>query len=307
MRTAILGAGGIGGYLGAKLLSAGQDVSVIARGAHLEAIRAGGLRLVEPDGETVVRPALATADAGEIGPVDLVIVAVKGQDLPAALESAAPLVGDGTRVLPFQNGVDAPRLVAERFGEAAALTGVARILANITAPGVVTRYGAIRTFTVGDAGGSQADDRVAAIRAMFDGAGIIAPDCPDVIGDMWTKFVFFNALSGTTAGARCTMAEVRGTPELKALFRTLAEEALAVGLAEDAGIDSGTVEQALKAMATLPDEARASMAHDLEQGRPLEVDWICGAVGRLGRRHGLETPASDTVTALLAPWRAGRA
>ncbi|MSU91058.1 2-dehydropantoate 2-reductase [Rhodobacteraceae bacterium 2CG4] len=305
MRTAIIGAGGIGGYLGANLLGADRPVTLIARGAHLRAIREQGLRLSEPEGDTLVRPEV-TDDPSGAGQADLVILAVKGQDLPRAIELARPLVGGGTRLLPFQNGVEASDLVAEAYGRDAALTGVARILANITAPGVVTRYGDIRSFTIGDAQGRQDDPLVAGLRATLKAAGVLVPDCADVRVDQWTKFLMFNAISSLTAAARCRLDEIQQTPELWDMAARLVAETAAVARARGVALPAEAEEKVIAAMAAMPPEARASTAHDLEQGKPLEIDWICGAVARLGEAAGVQTPLSRVCHAILSPWKHGR-
>lgn len=305
MNTAIIGAGGIGGYLGAKLLGADRPVTLIARGAHLQAIREQGLRLSEPQGDVTVRPEI-TDDPAQAGKADLVILAVKGQDLLAAIEAARPMVKDGTRVLPFQNGVEATGMVAEAYGSDAALVGVARIFANITAPGVVTRYGDIRSFTIGDAQGRQDDPFVSELRNTLADAGVDVPEVPDVRVDQWTKFLMFNALSSLTAAARTRMGTIQQTPELWAMVEGLVAETAAVARARGVPLPEGTEGKVIKAISRMPADARASTAHDLEQGKPLEIDWICGAVARLGKASGVDTPLSRACHAILSPWKAGR-
>lgn len=305
MRIAIVGAGGVGGYLVTRLASAGADVALLARGAHLAAIQEHGLRLREPDSETVTRLS-AFGRAAEIGPCDLVIFGVKAQQLAEAIEDSRPLMAGGGFALPFQNGVDAPDMLAATFGEEHVLVGVARIFATIAGPGVVDKMSPFANFTIGDAKGRQSVQRVAAVRAIFEKAGIDVPDCADVRIELWEKFVMMNAVSGVTAAARSDIGTARAHPETWALFRTLLDEAAAVGLAR--GIDvSGTVDRVMAMSEGFPAELRASQAHDLEAGRPLEVDWLSGAVVRIGAELGIATPASAAVLALLAPWRVGRA
>jgi 2-dehydropantoate 2-reductase len=308
MGYAIIGTGGVGGYLAARLLEAGHDVAVLARGAHLAAIRADGLTLretwKEPGRETVVRPAVATDDGAALGTADVAIFAVKGQDLAAAIEVARPAVGPETLVLPFLNGVEAPGLLAEAYGDDRALIGIARIFAFIAAPGVVEMAGPTAEFTIGGLDGSQSDPRVRTVIESFRAAGIAAPDCADLRVDLWTKFVFLTAIAGVTAGARVDLDTVRRTPELWALYVRLAEEARAVG--EARGIALGeAVQRAIASGKSLPGASRASLAHDLAGGKRLETDWLNGAVVRLGAEAGVDAPAHATVAALLAPWREG--
>jgi len=305
MKIAIIGAGGIGGYLGAKLVGADRPVTLIARGAHLQAIREQGLRLSEPQGDMTVRPEI-TDDPSKAGKADLVILAVKGQDLPAAIEAARPMVSEGTRVLPFQNGVEAAGMVADAYGSDAALIGVARIFANITAPGVVTRYGDLRSFTIGDAQGRQDDPFVAELRATLAAAGVDVPEVADVRVDQWTKFLMFNAISSLTAAARTRMGTIRQTPGLWAMVEGLVAETAAVARARGVPLPEDAEQKVIDAISRMPSETRASTAHDLEQGKPLEIDWICGAVARLGQASGVDTPLSRACHAILSPWKDGR-
>lgn len=306
MEILILGAGGVGGYLAGKLIPAGHSVAVLARGAHLAAIRENGLTLVENGTRTVVRPAAVSDDLAALPPADLAIFAVKGQDLAPLIAAYLPHARPDTLVLPFLNGVDAPELLAAAFGAERTLIGVARIFSNITAPGIVTQYGAMHSFTIGDLAGRQDAPRARAVIEAFRAAGIASPDCPDVTVDLWRKFLLFNAVSGATAGARCRFREIRANPELLALFRGLVAEADAVGRARGVALPEDAVEQTMALWARLPDEARSSTAHDLEHGRPLEVAHICGAVARMGRDLGVPTPNSAAIEALLSPWRDGR-
>ncbi|RMD92978.1 MAG: 2-dehydropantoate 2-reductase [Alphaproteobacteria bacterium] len=304
MRIGIVGAGGIGGYLAAQLIEAGQEVALVARGAHGAAIARDGLRFIAPEGVRVVRAALVSEDAAAAGVCDLVILAVKAHQLAGAIEAARPMLGPATQALTFQNGVEAPEMCAEAYGRERALIGVARIFVNITGPGEITLREGPRRFVVGDIDGRQ-EGRAAPVIAAFRAAGIDCPARADVRVELWEKFLLFNAVSSTTAGARTTMGVVREVPELWALFETLVRETEALARARGIPLPPDAVERALKAGRATPAGARSSTAHDLEMGRPLEIDWLCGAVARLSAEAGLEAPASRTVHALLAPWREG--
>ncbi len=305
MKIAILGAGGIGGYLAAKLSEAGTAVALIARGAHLQAIRDNGLRLVEPEGTIIAHPAELTDDPGDLGPQDVVLVTVKAHQLADAFAQIDPMVGPDTLVITVQNGVDAPEMAADAFGADRAAICVARIFCNITAPGEVTRYGPMGSFTIGAVGAGQADPRVVALRAVLAGAGVDAPDCEDVRVDLWSKFLLFNAVSSTTAGARTRIGVVRDTPPLAALARRLIGETDAVARAEGIPLPEDAVETTWAYFQGLPPEGRASTAHDLELGAALEIDHICGSVARRGRALGVDVTASETIVALLAPYKHG--
>lgn len=305
MRFAIIGTGGIGGYLTARLVKAGHEVAVLARGAHLAAIRDKGLTMRHQGEEVHVRPAIATDKGAELGSAEVAIFAVKGQDLAAAIEAARPAVGPKTLVLPFLNGVEAHERLAEAFGRERALIGIAHISAFIAEPGVIATAMPLADFLVGGLDGRQDAPRVRAIIEAFRAAGISAPDRRDLRVDLWSKLAFLAALAGTTAGARCTMGRVRAVPELWALYRRLAQEVYDVARARGIPLGEDTVELTMKRAGNTPDGVRASMAHDLAAGKRLELDWLNGAVVRLGAEAGVATPAHQTVTALLAPWREG--
>lgn len=305
MRFAIIGTGGIGGYLAARLAKAGAEVAVLARGAHLAAIRERGLTMRHQGDEITVRPTVATDDGAELGVADVAIFAVKGQDLAQAIAVASPAVGQHTLVLPFLNGVEAHDVLADAFGGDRALIGVAHISAYIAEPGVIATAMPLADFLIGGADGKQDDPRVAAIVAEFRAAGISAPDRADLRVDLWNKLVFLTALAGATAGARCDMGGVRAAPELWSLFRRLAEEVYAVGKARGVALRDDIVDQTVERAGKTPDAVRASLAHDLAAGKPLETDWLSGAVVRLGREAGVDTPSHEAVAALLAPWRDG--
>ena len=305
MRILIAGAGGVGGYLAAKLIAAGEEVAVLARGAHLEAIRARGLTLEDGEEVLTARPAAAADDGAALGPADLVIFAVKGQDLAPAIEAVRPAFHADTLALPFLNGVDAPRILAEAFGAARALIGIAHISVFIAAPGVIRKASPFGEFIIGDLDGRQDTPAVRAIIERFRAAGISTPERADVRRDLWQKFIFLTALAGTTAGARADIGTVRETPELWALFRALAAEALAVARAEGIALGEAAVDKAVAMAERMPGEVRASLAHDLAAGKPLETDWLNGAVVRLAGAAGFEAPRHETVAALLAPWKNG--
>ena len=303
MRIAIVGVGGVGGFLASRLAKAGADLAVLARGEHLAAIQRRGLRLKEPSGETVT-PLEAYGGADEIGAADLVVFAVKAQQLAKAIDDAGPLMAGEGLALPFQNGVDAPDMLAAAFGKARTLTGVARIFATIGGPGLIDKVSPFATFTIGDIEGRQAVPAVEPIRALFENAGIDVPDCADVKVELWEKFVLMNAVSGVTAAARCDIGTARAHPETWSLFRALVEETAAVGAARSIEL-GGVVDKVMAVAEAIPSDLRASQAHDLEAGKPLEVDWLSGAAARIGAELGVPTPASAAVAALLAPWRDG--
>lgn len=306
MRILIAGAGGVGGYLAAKLVAAGEDVALLARGMHLAAIRKNGLTLRDGDEVLTVHPVAASDDGADLGMADVVIYAVKGPDLAGAIEATRAACGNATLALPFLNGVEAHEVLAGTFGRDRTLIGVARIFAHIEAPGVVVKASPFATFTVGDFEGRQDTPPARAVIGCLRRARIETLECDDVRLDLWRKFVMLTATAGTTAGARADIGTVRETPELWALYRRLAEETLAVARARGVALGEDAVDQAVTMARAMPADVRASLAHDLAAGKPLESEWLMGAVARLARAAGVEAPANETVAALLAPWKNGR-
>jgi 2-dehydropantoate 2-reductase len=302
MRVAVVGAGGVGGYLAGRLVCAGVDTVVVARGAHLAAIRERGLTLKEPDGAATRRPALATDDPAAAGPCDAVLVAVKGQDLGGL--ALAPLLGPETVVAPFLNGVEATERLDAALGAGRSLAGVARISATITAPGEVTRHSGWARFEIGEPDGARTP-RLARLAALLEGAGIAVETPADPMRALWSKFLMLGPFSGVTALARCDAATLRAEPLLVGLYRRLAEETAAVATARGVPLGAPDVEGVVATLAGLPPDMRASLCWDVMAGKPLEVEWLAGAVCRLGAAAGIDTPMNDAVRAALAPWAAG--
>lgn len=306
MRIATVATGGVGGFLAVRLARIGLEVACIARGTQLEAIRKRGLRLESRDGSEMVIPWRSTADPATIGPVDVVIFAVKAGALDEAAPLCRPLLGPDTVVVPFLNGVEASDRLAEVLPPENVADGVAYVSTTIREPGVVVQTGDFARFHFGERD-NRASPRLALLRGTLREAGIEAPETANVAREVWTKFVFFAALSGVTAAARCTLGEVRAHPETTALFRAAMEEVAMLGRALGVSLDPGVVERQWQLAATAPDTLRASTAIDLAAGRPLETPWINGAVVRLSRAAGIEAPVNRTLAALLAPAIAGRA
>ncbi|MGM0586730.1 MAG: ketopantoate reductase family protein [Pseudomonadota bacterium] len=306
MRVCVFGAGGIGGYLAVRLAAAGNPVSVVARGAHLAAIREKGLALEERSGRRTVVEVAASDDAVALGAQDLVIFAVKAHQLEGAIAQAGPLMEGGAVALPILNGVAATPMLEAAFGEGRALIGVARISAEITEPGVIGRLDAETGVILGDREGRQDTEPAASVRAMLNEAGAPAPESRDVRADLWAKLVTWNGGGTLSAAARCDFGTIQRTPELRALYRRLLDEALAVALAEGAPLATDLAEKAAGRLDAMSPEIRSSMAADLEAGKPLELDYLTGAVARMGRELGVPVPATEAMAAVLAPYRDGR-
>jgi 2-dehydropantoate 2-reductase len=305
MKIAAIGAGGVGGYFGARLQQAGHDVAFIARGRHLAAIRKDGLRLESPLGNAKLSVKVYERPE-EIGPVDVVMFAVKLWDTPAAAESIRPLLAAGGVVIPFQNGVESVDALRKVFGERPVMGGSAYIASRISAPGVIEHIGQMARLQFGPLVPEQ---RPVAERFLecCKKAGINAEIADDVMRVIWEKFVFLVAVSSATAASRAPLGVVRSDPDLRWLFEQAMRETWNVGRARGVKFADDFVPTRMKALDALPYEMKASMAHDLEAGGKLEAPWLCGAVARMARELGLEAPVNATVFAALKPYLNGSA
>lgn len=298
MRIAIVGAGGVGGYLAARLAAAGQDVALIARGAHLDALRAQGLTLKSALGDVSVRPRAVGEDPAAIGPVDLVVFTVKLYDTAMAAEAIRALVGHKTGVITFQNGVDGPSVLADVLGEEHVIGGTVQIAAVIESPGVIRHTGTMARFILGELDGRRSE-RVEAFADALRTAGLEHTVSDDVRRDIWQKMIFLSTFSGVTALIRLPIGPIRSDPDTLALMRSCFGEAIAIARAKDVGIGEDQVERALAFLRGLPDQMKSSMLEDLERGRRLELPWLSGAIVRMGRELGLETPAHGFIVTAL--------
>ncbi len=304
MKIAVMGAGALGGYFGGRLAAAGADVSFIARGAHLAALKAEGLRVESPLGDLHLPQVKATEDPAEIGPVDLVLFLVKLPDTRAAARALSPLLGPETGVLSLQNGVEAWGWIGEEIGAAHVMGGTAQIPADIRAPGVVRHSGPFARVTFGEFGGAESA-RARALLAAFRAAGVEVSLVADIEVKIWEKFVMLSAFSALTALTRLPIGPVRETPETRGLLARAIAETHAVGRAERPALAADYAERAMGFVDAAPAGMRSSMLDDLLRGRPLELAYLSGAVARLGARHGIETPVHDFVAKALSPFAAG--
>lgn len=306
MRIAIMGSGGVGGYFGARLAESGQDVAFVARGAHLAAMQAEGLRVVSQRGDVHLHPVRTTSDPATIGPVDHVFFTVKLWDTDEAARQVRPLLGPHTAVISFQNGVEANDVLAGVLGREHLMGGAAYISAIIDRPGVIKHTGQMARLAFGEFEGAR-PSRAEALLEACRAAGIDADVPASIEQAIWQKFVFLVALSGATALTRKPIGPVRSDPDTRALFVDLMREAAAV--ARSRGIDVGAtyVDERLAFAGTLAPETTSSMHHDLERGNRLELPWLQGAVVRLGQELGVPTPATRFVYTALKLQAAGRA
>jgi len=304
MRIAVMGAGGTGGWLGAYLARAGNDVTLIARGAHLEAIRKSGLRLISRDAEFLVK-AHATEDPAELGPVDLVVFCVKTYQNAAAFPVIRPLVGKETAVLTLQNGVESGDQLARVFGWPPILPGASWTTAHIESPGVVRQQTPWAKIVFGEVDGRKSQ-RALLIQEVFADAGIEGELSEDVTKVLWTKFLAVGPLAGITSASRTRTQRLVQYPESRAAVQATIREVEAVALAKGVNLDSTVVEETMRFADNLPD-IQISMHVDIDQGRPLELEAMVGCVVRLGREVGIPTPIHELLYALLLPHKDGAA
>lgn len=298
MKIAVMGTGGVGGYFGARLAQSGADVTFIARGAHGAAIREKGLRVFSPNGDVLVQPAKAVSDPTAIGPVELVMFCVKLWDVETAAEACKPLIGPDTAVICFQNGVDAAERVAAVLGDRHAVGGVAAIAAQIEEPGTIRHTGTMAWLKFGELDG-RASPRLEPFDEACGNAGFKASISPDISADIWRKFAFLAPMAGATAATRMPIGPILADAHARRLFADLIAETVAVGRARGARLEDGIEDKQVAFAEGLPIEMKASMLGDLERGNRLELEWLTGAVVRLGREPGVPTPVSETVYAVL--------
>ena len=299
MRIAIVGSGGVGGYFGGRLAAAGADVTFLARGAHLEAMRARGLRIDSPKGNVHLPRVKAESDPTVVGPVDVAFFAVKLYDTDGALALLRPLVGPDTVVIGFQNGVETVASLTRAVGPSHTAGGVSYVSAVIAEPGVI-RHTAMDHLIFGKPDGSRSPQLEALLEACRP-AGFQATLSTDITVDIWTKFVRLSVFSGMTAVTRSPIGVIVNDPELLEMLKAAVRETLAVARAKGVAV-SGTIDDDVAAAyKALPPQAKASMLEDLERGRRIELPWLSAAVVRLGREVGVPTPTHTFINAVLKP------
>ena len=305
MKFLIVGAGGVGGYFGARLAADGNDVTFVARGAHRAAMAETGLKIVSPQGDLHLERPRLHEDAATTGLCDIVLIAVKLYDLEAAGELVKPMLAHDTAVVALQNGITAEDTLAGILGPQHVLGGVARIFAAITEPGVIHHTSSFARMTFGELDGASTW-RQECLEAACTGAGLDVEVAGDITLDLWQKFIGLAPSAGATSLYRCSMGEVMADSERRATIAALVDETVAVGRAKGAALPDGTEAGVMKALAALPPELKTSMLHDLEAGRRLELPWLNGEVVRLGQELGIDTPANARVVEALGPYAGGK-
>jgi len=303
MRIVVMGSGGTGGFFGAKLARAGEDVTFVARGAHLEAIRARGLRVKSaPEGEWVVKaPAVERLDG--LAPADLVLFCVKSFDTESAARAILPVLGPDTGVLSIQNGVGNEDKLEAIVGAGRVLGGVALVFATIESPGVI-QHTLLGRIQFGEMDGRESP-RAREFLVACARAKIPCDLSKDVLRTLWSKYVYLTAHAGMTALTRCPAGVIRSVPETRQLYRQLLEEMAALARAAGADQGPGIVDACLSQLDALRANGYSSLHHDLTHGKRLEIEALQGHAVRLGQRHGIATPTLFAVYAALSPYRDG--
>ncbi len=305
LRVVVVGAGGVGGYFGARLAQGGCDVGFVARGQQLAALRSHGLQIESALGDFRLTPARATADASELGPADVVLICVKLWDTEAAAHAVKPIVGPETVVISLQNGVTKEELLRQIFGEGAVVGGVCYIAAKIAAPGVIHQTGKMQRIVFGEWDGSvsaRADRFLEACRR----GGLEAEISPDVMRAIWEKFVFVTGTSATTTSMRSTIGPIRANSRTRSFLLELMREVVAVGRAHGVNLDENFANDRLAFIDRLPDVMTSSMHNDLQDGKRLELEWLSSSVVTLGEAVGVPTPLSRAVRDILELYAQGK-
>ncbi|GIK81456.1 MAG: 2-dehydropantoate 2-reductase [Pseudorhodoplanes sp.] len=305
MRIAVMAAGAVGGYFGARLAMAGHEVHFIARGTHLDAIRKDGLRIASTHGDLHLKDVKATPRPEDVGPVDIVLFAVKLWDTETAAGQARSLVGPQTRVITLQNGVDSVERMAPILGADCVVGGIAQIASVIEKPGVISHTSPFATMRIGRVDG-RPDAALAAFTDAAKAAGLDITLSDAINRDRWLKFIFLVGLSGITSATRSPLGPIMADPDTRAFLHRLMQETMLVGRAQGVPLEDGYVADRMDFAAKAPPTMKASMCHDLERGNRLELDWLAGKVVQLGRESGVAVPANEAVYALLKLHRAGR-
>ena len=305
MKIAMMGSGGVGGLIGARLAHAGCDVSFIARGAHLAAMRSHGLTLESPVGNVHLPKPQVTDDPGSLGPVDLVIFSVKLWDTEAAARQILPLIGPETGVISLQNGVKKDDILRPIVGEKALMGGVAYMGTAISRPGVIQHTGSMQRVVFGEYDGRRSK-RAEALLEWCRKGGLDAAISDDIRRTLWEKFAFLVAMAAVTATIRLPIGPIRSHPMTRKFYLDAMREAAAVGRAHGVRLPEDFAEERMAFVDTLPATMTASLHHDLERGNPLEVEWLSGSVVELGAAVGVPTPIHRSARDILILHAQGR-
>jgi 2-dehydropantoate 2-reductase len=301
MKIAVIGAGGVGGFFGGRLAKAGHDVTFIARGRTLEALRARGLRVESIEGDFDLNPIPATDDPAAVGPVDAVLIAVKAWQLPDAARAALPLLGPDTVVVPLQNGIDAPEQLRAILPETNVVGGLCAIVSFVVEPGHIRHAGAKPLVAFGELDGRSSSPRLEALKQAFADAGINVEIPPDIRRSMWTKLLFIAPVSAIGALTRVPIGAWRTHVETRALADAACREIIALAAARGTDLGADAVERTMERFDMLPPESTSSLQRDVMAGLPSELEAQIGAIVRMAREEGVPAPVMGTMYACLAP------
>lgn len=300
-RIAVVGAGGVGGYFAGVLARSGAWVGLLARGNHLSAIRQSGLQVLTPEGEFTVTPARVAADPSSIGAVDAVLVAVKAWQVAEVAERIRPMLRIASRVLPMQNGIEAPAILRTTLGPEIVLDGVCRIVSEVVSPGKIRHVGVQPTVHFGESDGGALSATSIALRDALRAAGITVHAPTDARVALWEKLHFLASLSAVAAAARVTVGEIRHNAASRGLVLQAMREVADVAASAGVPLPDDAVSRSVAMFENMPAESTVSLQRDIAAGRPSELDAIVGVVIRRGRQHGVSTPTMETLLAALLP------
>ena len=304
MKIVVMGTGGVGGYFGARLANAGYDVSFVARGEHLNAIKKNGLKIISELGDMIIHPAKASDNPSDFEIADIVLFCVKSYDTESSSNLIKPIVGQNTAVIPFLNGIGHIEIMRKILGQNAVIGGVAAISALILEPGVIKHNSAMQMLKFGEFNNA-ISPRVKAFQEACEKSGI-NNNIPDNIEcDIWQKIIMICTLAGANCITRLPLGDCRTNPATRNFMKTLAEEAVAVALAEKIILPDNQVEITMKQLDSLPEGMKASTLPALEKGEKLESSALNGAICILGNKHDISTPSHKAVYAALSPHENG--
>ena len=301
MRIAVFGTGGVGGYFGGRLAQAGMDVTFIARGRHLQAIRKHGLRVDSIKGDFTIHPAIATDDPAMVGEADVVLCCVKSWQISEAAMAMRPMIGPNTIVVPIQNGVEAPAILSDVLGAEKVLGGLCRIISMTHEPGHIRHVGADPYITFGELDNQQTERTKRLYRAFTEATGLTVEISTDIHAALWKKFILIAPWSGVGAVTRAPVGVFRRLPETRQMLLQSMKEVFNIAIAREVDLSKEVVEETMEFIDTLPEDGTASMQRDIIEGRPSELNEQNGAVARLGNAVGVQTPVNTFIYYSLLP------
>ncbi len=300
MRIAVIGPGAVGGYFGGRLAQSGEEVYFLAHGRTLAAMREHGLRVDSTKGDFTLPQVRVAGQGSEIGPVDLVLVAVKAWQVPELAPTVRPLLGPETIVLPLENGVEATDQLSEFAGSERVLVGLCGLMSTVVEPGYIKHFGLEPFITFGERDNSRTP-RIERIKAALDKAGIKAVNPTDIYVRLWMKMLFITSVSGVGSVARAAVGVLRATPATREILRRSIAEMDQLAKASGVKMSESAVNETLAVVDQMPPSGTTSMQRDLLEGRPSELDSLVGAVVRIGQKLGIPVPVNETIYGALLP------